>query len=56
MSDLPAVGQEVRVTSDAPRRKQTAVFRNLSFEEGDPLLVRLTRFDKIVDLRSIKVP
>ena len=56
VSDFPPAGQDVRVHRDAPRRTTTYVFRNLTIEHDDPLLVRLVRFDEIVSLVSIKVP
>jgi hypothetical protein len=56
VSDFPPAGQDVRVHRDAPRRTTTYVFRDLTIDPGDPLLVRLVRFDEIVSLVSIKVP
>jgi hypothetical protein len=56
VSDFPPAGEDVRVHRDAPRRATTYVFRDLTIDHGDPLLVRLVRFDEIVSLVSIKVP
>lgn len=56
VSDLPPVGEDVRVFEDAPRARQTLVFRNLSMEAGDVVLVRLLRFGSILGLQSAVVP
>jgi len=56
VSDLPPVGDDVRVFEDAPRARQTLVFRNLSMEAGDVVLVRLLRFGSILGLQSTVVP
>jgi hypothetical protein len=56
VSDLPPTGQDIRVHRDEPRRRSTYVFTNLAIAPGDPLLVRLLRFDEIVSHASITVP
>lgn len=55
-SDLPPVGEDVRVFEDDPRGRTTLVFRDLSIASGDVVLVRLLRFGEILGLRSIRVP
>jgi hypothetical protein len=56
VSDLPPIGQDIRVHRDEPRRRSTYVFSNLAIAHGDPLLVRLVRFDEIVSHVSVTVP
>ncbi len=56
VSDLPPVGQDVRVRRSQPTRRLTYEFRDLDFEAGDPILVRLVRFGEILSLQSIKAP
>jgi hypothetical protein len=56
ISDLPAVGRDLRVYRDESPRRMTFEFRDLGFEVGDSILVRLVRFGEIIDLLSIKAP
>ena len=56
VSDLPAVGRDVRVHRDESPRRITFEFRELGFEVGDAILVRMVRSGEIIDLLSIKVP
>ena len=55
-SDLPAVGRDLRVYRDESPRRMTFEFRDLGFEVGDSILVRLVRSGEIIDLLSIKAP
>jgi hypothetical protein len=55
-SDLPPVGEDVRVFEDDPRGRTTLVFRDLSIASGDVVLVRLVRFGEILGLQTIRVP
>ena len=56
VASLPPVGEDVRVYSHEPRRRQTLVFRDLPLRKGQVVLVRLVRFGEILGLKSIKVP
>ena len=56
VSDLPPVGEDVRVYGSAPRARETYEFRDLELESGNTILVRLTRFGEILAIRSVKVP
>lgn len=51
-----AMGADLRIYADEPERSQTLTFEHVEIATGDPLLVRLTRFGRILDLRTIKVP
>lgn len=55
-SDLPPVGEDVRVFADDPQTRTTLLFQNLSIASGDVVLVRLLRFGEILGLQSVRVP
>jgi hypothetical protein len=55
-SDLPPVGEDVRVFENEPQGRTTLVFRDLSIASGDVVLVRLLRFGEILGLQSVRVP
>jgi hypothetical protein len=55
-SDLPPVGEDVRVFEEHPRGRTTLLFRNLSLASGDVVLVRLLRLGEILGLQSVRVP
>ena len=55
VGDLHPAGDEVRIYSDDSDPHLTFVFRDLEFARGDPLLVRIVRFGKILSLQSIRV-
>ena len=56
VGEQSTVGEDVRVHESAPRERQTFEFRDLLLENGQPLLVRLTRFGEILDLETVTVP
>lgn len=56
VSDLPAVGEDVRIHGKAPKGRDTYSFRDLEIASGDIILVRLLRFGEILGIRSVKVP
>lgn len=56
LSDLPPESQDIRIYSDSPQRRQTVVFRELTLEKDQQVLVRLIRFGEILGLRTLKVP
>lgn len=48
--------EDFRVYSDEPQGQRTVAFEGLELQSGDPLLVRLVRFGKILALQTILVP
>ena len=56
VGDHTTLGEDIRVYSSDPRRRETLVFRGLEFGQGDLVLVRLIRFGEILGLQSVKVP
>lgn len=48
--------EDFRVYSDEPQGRRTVAFEGLELQSGDPLLVRLIRFGKILALQTILVP
>lgn len=48
--------EDVRVYSDEPQGSRTVAFEGLELKSGDPLLVRLIRFGRILALQTILVP
>jgi len=56
LSDLPAVWEDVRVARDQAQGRLTFAFEDLDLARGDPVLVRLVHFGRVLDLTSIKVP
>ena len=56
VGEQSTLGEDVRVHASAPQERQTFEFRELPLEHGQPLLVRLTRFGKILRLQSVTVP
>lgn len=48
--------EDFRVYSDEPKGSRTVAFEGLELQSGDPLLVRLIRFGRILALQTILVP
>jgi len=48
--------EDFRVYSDEPQGQRTVAFEGLELQSGDPLLVRLIRFGRILALQTILVP
>ena len=56
VSDLPPIGEDVRVYGDDPKGRETFEFRDLELEPDDTIPVRLSRFGEILGIRSVRVP
>jgi hypothetical protein len=48
--------EDFRIYSDEPQGSRTIAFEGLELKSGDPLLVRLIRFGRILALQTVLVP
>jgi len=54
--DAATFVEDFRVYADEPQGSRTVAFEGLELKSGDPLLVRLIRFGRILALQTILVP
>ncbi len=56
VGDLSPSAEEITVSVEEPRDRETVVFQVVGMESGDPVLVRILRFGRILDVHTYKVP